>query len=96
MQNRVEVDIFENKCVIVGEEDEEYINTIAKFVDEKIREIADQTATVSTVRTVILAAINIADELFKIKNEYSSLQDFLSKQEEDLVSKIDEVIKLHN
>ena len=95
MQNRVEVVIFDNTCVIVGEEDEEYIKSIAEYVDDKIREIADQTKTVSTVRAVILAAINIADELFKIKNEHSYLQKSLSKQEEDLVNKIDEVLKLH-
>ncbi|MBU1626962.1 cell division protein ZapA [bacterium] len=95
MQNRVEVEIFDNKCVIVGEEDEEYIKSIAKYVDNKVREIIDQTKTTSTVRAVILAAINIADELFKTRNEHSSLKECLSKQEEELVLKIDEVIKLH-
>ena len=95
MQNRVEVEIFDNKCVIVGEEDEEYIKNIAEYVDSKVKDIVDKTKTISTIPAVLLAAINITDELFKLKKEYSLLTESSKKQEEDLVLKIDEAIKLH-
>ena len=92
MQNRVEVEIFDNKCVVVGEEEEEYIQMIAKFVDNKIREIVDQTKTISTVRAVILASLNIADELFKAKKEFLDQNKDLKKENEELIFEIDNVI----
>lgn len=95
MQNKVEVVIFDNKCVIIGEEDENYIKNVAEFVDSKVREIVDQTKTISTLRAVILAAINISDELFKVEKKQRLLQESLKRQEEEIISEIDEVIKLH-
>jgi len=96
MKNRVEVEIFDNSCVLVGDEDEEYIKGCADYVDKKIREVVKKTSTISTLRAIILAAVNITDQLFKLQKEHSALQDSLLKREEDLVFKIDEVLKLHD
>jgi cell division protein ZapA len=88
MQNRVEVEIFENKCVVVGDEDEGYIKVLANYVDCEIRKIVEHTKTITTVRAVLLAALNIADDLFKLKEEHSTLLDYLSHQEKELFDKI--------
>jgi cell division protein ZapA (FtsZ GTPase activity inhibitor) len=41
-----------------------YVADLAAYVDEKIRSAADVTPTTDTVRLVVLAALNIADECF--------------------------------
>jgi cell division protein ZapA (FtsZ GTPase activity inhibitor) len=43
---------------------EAYVADLAAYVDEKIRSAADVTPTTDTVRLVVLAALNIADERF--------------------------------
>ncbi len=43
---------------------ESYVADLAAYVDEKIRSAADVTPTTDTVRLVVLAALNIADECF--------------------------------
>ena len=48
---------------------ESYVADLAAYVDEKIGSAADVTATTDTVRLVVLAALNIADDLFRARLE---------------------------
>ncbi len=45
--------------------EQEYVARLAAFVDEKIRAAADTTPTGDSLRLAVLAALNIADELFR-------------------------------
>jgi len=66
----VQVDIFGQEYSIrANVENEEYVRAIARFVDSKMREIKDSMGVSSTQKTAILAALNIADELFTLQNE---------------------------
>jgi cell division protein ZapA (FtsZ GTPase activity inhibitor) len=44
---------------------ESYLADLAAYVDEKIRSAAEITPTTDTVRLVVLASLNIADECFR-------------------------------
>ncbi|MDE3181454.1 MAG: cell division protein ZapA [Acidobacteriota bacterium] len=59
-----------------GHLDPEYIRRLALFVDEKMRSIASRTQTVDSLRTAILAALNIADEYHQLlaKHEAATRQ----------------------
>ena len=69
-----------------AEEDIAYIEELARFVDTKMRAIADATGTSEPLKVAILAALNIADELFKAE-ERERLSD------EDLADRVDELVK---
>lgn len=62
-----DVEIFGAVYPVRGNEDGQYLQELAATVDEKMREIADRTATVDTAKIAILAALNLADELFQSK-----------------------------
>lgn len=47
--------------------DPEYVVRLAAYVDERIRAAADETRSADWVRIVVLAALNIADELFQCR-----------------------------
>lgn len=66
-QERVEVEIFGANYTIKSDENPKYTVELAQFVDSKMRSITQKTDTVSTAKVAILAAIYIADELFKTK-----------------------------
>jgi cell division protein ZapA len=46
----------------------EYVARLARHVDERIRAAADTTPTGDSLRLSILAALNIADELFRCRD----------------------------
>ena len=70
----VKVDIFGQPYTIRASVDnEEYIRRIARYVDEKMREIDSSMDLASTQKIAILAALNIADELFSLQEERDRL-----------------------
>lgn len=60
-----EVEIFGSVYNVRGAEDGEYLQELAGVVDRKMHEIAGQVKTVDTAKIAILAALNLADELFQ-------------------------------
>ncbi len=65
----VEVYILGQQYTIKGDAPEEYIKHLAEYVNSKIKEISDTAPTITPLKATILAAVNIADELHKLKNE---------------------------
>ena len=60
-----EVEIFGSVYNVRGEKDPEYLQELAGLVDARMREIAQQVSTVDSAKIAILAALNIADDLFQ-------------------------------
>lgn len=48
--------------------DPEYVAELAAYVDEKMRTAAESGAAVDTLRLAVLAALNIADEVFRCRD----------------------------
>lgn len=61
----VTVSIFGQEYTLKGGSDAEYVQKVAQFVDERMNEVARNATAVSTAKVAILAAVNIADELFR-------------------------------
>jgi len=55
-----------------GQLDPDYIRRLARYVDEKMRAISTRTHTVDSLRTAVLAALNIADEYYQLAAKYDS------------------------
>lgn len=68
-----EVYILGQKYTITGDEPEEYIRDLASFVDKKLKEVYSSSPNITPVKASILAALDIADELFKMKNQQAEL-----------------------
>ena len=63
----LKVAIYNHSYTIRSEGDSEYLKALAEFVDRKMREISGSTSTVDSVKVAVLAALNIADELHRLK-----------------------------
>jgi cell division protein ZapA len=74
VRRSVAVQIAGQRYVIRSDADETYVNALARHVDEKISELRQSTRTVSTHHVVILAALNIADDLFRERQEALELK----------------------
>ena len=58
----VQVEIYGQSYNLRGEGESGYIQDLAAYVDRKMREVSEATATVDSLKVAILAALNIADE----------------------------------
>ena len=58
---------------VASEAGDDWVKAVAENVDEKIKEIRAGTQAVSSVHLAILAALNFADELERMRREYDDL-----------------------
>ena len=69
MKKTTEISIMGQKFMIKSDSNDDYIRRVAGFVDQKIAEVMQSTKSVASLNVAILAAMNIADEYFKFRNE---------------------------
>ena len=62
----VPVQIFGQRYPIRSALDPQYVQELANYVDERMRAAADQSPAGDSLRLAVLAALNIADEAFRI------------------------------
>ena len=65
----VAVDIFGATYHVRGDDDTSHLQRLAALVDQKMREVAGHSSSVDRAKVAILAALNIADELARIRDE---------------------------
>jgi cell division protein ZapA len=75
-----EVRIYNRTYNVLSSNDPDYVRELAQFVDERMREVSEQTPTVDTMKVAILAALNIADEYFAAKGELQVLKERVSRK----------------
>jgi cell division protein ZapA len=84
-----EVYILGQKYTIKGDAPEEYIREIASYVDKKLKEVHNSIPNITPVKASILAALDIADELFKLRNEQEVMTKTIEEKAERLASLFD-------
>jgi len=89
--NAVRVEIFDQPYNLRGS-DAEYILKLAEYVDGKMRAVSEQTHTVDTARLAVLAALNIADELFRCRDASRVRNGELAERAHELEQMLDRVL----
>ncbi len=74
MKRSVTVEVAGQKFTLKTDGDEAYVKTLARLVTEKIDEAKQSARSVSTQSLVILAAMNIADELMQARRASAELK----------------------
>jgi len=65
--NILKVNIYGTEYPIKGSADIDYIKKVAQYVDSKMREVNKNISIDSSLKVSILAALNITDELFRVR-----------------------------
>ena len=85
----VEVYILGQKYTIKGDAPEEYIQQLAGYVQDKIKEVYTNSPSITPVKASILAAITIADELHRLRNEQENLTKSIEEKTGELTRLFD-------
>jgi cell division protein ZapA len=93
MSAPVKVQIFGQSYSIQGELDGKYVQKLAKFVDDKMHEIADVTKTVDTQKVAVLAALAIADELHSMQRDRGDHEQLMREQAERCLTLVERALK---
>lgn len=90
MKEPVAVDIAGQRYVVRSEADETYVRTLASYLDEQIGELKRSAKVVPTQKLAVLAALNIADELFRERLKRAELEQQVRQRSRALLAFLDE------
>ena len=76
----ISVDIYDQIYHLRGT-DPTYIQRLADAVDDKMRAVSAHGNTVDSLRVAVLAALNIADELARLRARYEALSGSLQQSQ---------------
>jgi cell division protein ZapA len=88
----VPVEIAGQRYPIRSSLDPEYVARLATYVDEKMRAAADTSPSGDSMRLAVIAALNVADELFRCRDASRARNGELAERTEELERLLDRVL----
>jgi cell division protein ZapA len=85
----VSVEIRGQRYPIRSDLDATYVNGLATYVDEKIRAASETSPSGDSLRLAVIAALNIADELFRCQDVQNASRGALAERAEALERLVD-------
>ena len=91
-RHTVRVTIYGTEYPIQADADSAYIQKIAQYVDTRMHEIPSGSTALSIMGVAILAALNIADELHREREERQHALAELNDNIETLIRRLEQVL----
>lgn len=85
----VEVSIMGQKFLVRSDSDETYVERVADFVNGKVSEITSKSKAVPSLNVIILAAMNIADEFLRSRDDRAQAFSGVEKRLKGMIELID-------
>ena len=92
----VKVTIYDQTYAVAGDLEPVYVEELAQYVDSKMREIARGTNLVDSVKVAVLAALNVADEMFTTRKRQEALEGPLRERVQNCVSMVEKALEQAN
>lgn len=78
--NKVTVTIYNEDYIVKGDEKPDYIEMLASYVDRRMRMVQQRNVNLSTSKVAVLTALNLANELNKLQEDYDELVKTLEEE----------------
>ena len=91
--NSTRIDIFDQNYQLRGVADPAHVQELAAYVDRKMREVADASKTVDSLKVAVMAALNIADELFQERENARRMDAIVYDKSMECSRLLDQVLK---
>lgn len=85
--------IYNQTYSLRSDHDPEYIQQLAEHVDQCMNDIARAGMTVDSLRVAILAALQIADELYQARKEMKDTEDAIAERSARYAELLDQALR---
>ena len=90
MKKRFNINVMGQEFSVLSDRGEEYVANVVQYVNDKAKDIGSASKDISTLGIAILVALNVADELFRLKEEKEDFYSLLERRSEKLINYIEE------
>ncbi len=90
----VQVHIFGQVYNVRGSGDPDRTHRVAEMVDEKMNSIADRGGSADSYRIAVLAALELADELTRLREEHESYRGRINAKRDRIQALLEDAGKM--
>ena len=90
MKNSYNITILGQELSVLSDSEDDQVTEVVQFLNKKVDEILHSGNGLKTLNVAILAALNISEELIKLKGVNKELCDQLENRAEKLIQLIEE------
>lgn len=89
VKKSVEIKLLNQKFNLKTDSDEAYVHRVSDFVNKKLFDVQEKTHSVSSLNVALLAALNIADDYFKMKGKKKDPRQEAKQKVQELIQLVD-------
>jgi cell division protein ZapA len=90
LKNSYNITILGQELSVVSDSEDEQVAEVVQFLNKKVDEILHSGNGLKTLNVAILAALNVSEELLKLKGVNRELCDQLENRAEKLIQLIED------
>ncbi|MCK5391480.1 MAG: cell division protein ZapA [Deltaproteobacteria bacterium] len=90
---RLKVRFFDIDYVIKTDAEEDYVQKIASYLEDKVKEISKQENAIVVPRSFLLAMLKITDDYFKVERDFEEFKDRAEERSKRLVQILESSLK---
>ncbi|OGQ07168.1 MAG: hypothetical protein A3G32_04130 [Deltaproteobacteria bacterium RIFCSPLOWO2_12_FULL_40_28] len=91
MKKQYNLTILKQDFTIKSDADEKHVKKVSDYVNKKMHELVSGNKATSSLNVAILAALNIADDFYKLKIQHNDMIEKWSGQLDDLIGKMEKL-----
>jgi cell division protein ZapA len=88
----VQVKIYDRDYAIRTSGDPERLHMLCVKLDRRMRELAEASGAVDTLKVAVLAALSLADDLFRAKEELQKMDETVGRRSLAAASILDRIL----
>jgi cell division protein ZapA len=88
MRQPVEIEIMGQRLTVASDEGEEHVRQVAGYVERQIQQLRTRQRTTVGLNLVLLAALNIASEYWKLQAEQEEFEETINRLSARLLARV--------
>ena len=90
---RLKIKFLNTEYVIKTDADEEYVQKIASYLEDKVKETSEKDSNVPVPQSFLVAMLKITDDYFKLGRDFDEFKDASEQRSNRLVQILEDTFK---
>jgi len=91
LKKKYQIRVLGQDISVLSDSGDEHVEAVVSYVNDKVAEIQKNTKAINILQVAVLAALNVADEYFKLQGEKEDICHQMESRSEQLIHLINDL-----
>jgi cell division protein ZapA len=91
LKKKYQIRVLGQDISVLSDSGDEHVEAVVSYVNDKVAEIQKNTKAINVLQVAVLAALNVADEYFKLQGEKEDICHQMESRSEQLIHLINDL-----